>query len=151
MPTTDTRFAPVLEAVNDLNPYHLAAEAECSTPDSLTSAGARMLTSVQDAFAEALESALDDDPDLDVIDWANDEAHEIADNAPDVYTATRWAEFVDLGAYNEDPTDLGFDGSDMEAGAGICLYIIAERLVHRLAETAAEALASLDEDDDDGR
>lgn len=71
---------------------------------------------------------------------------EIADAAPDVYTHTRWQEFADLGAWQEDPTEIGSDGSDMTAAAGVCLYMIAERLAWALLGELAE---QDDEDDDE--
>jgi hypothetical protein len=43
-----------------------------------------------------------------------------------------WSEFTDLAAYQEDPTEYGVDGSDMEQSARVCLYIIAERLATAL-------------------
>lgn len=116
--------------IMDLKVYELARMADCGSPDSLESPGARFLESVRDAVAEAAEGNPEND------DWS-EEAAQIADDAPDVYTHQRWLEFVDLAAYQEDPTELG-EISDMTAAAGICLYIIAERLAFALFELAAE-------------
>lgn len=102
--------------------FTLARLAECGDPDSSDSPGARFLEYVQDRVNEAREYG-----ELD-----QDRIHEIADGAPDVYTHKLWAEFVDLEAYNEDPTDLGCDGTNMTQAAAVCLYIIAERLANAL-------------------
>lgn len=118
--------------------------AACGSPDSLDSAGAKFLVSVRDAVVEAVEFG-----EITIGSDANEDAiAEIADGAPDVYTATKWAEFVDLAAYQEDPTELGFDGSDMDKAADACLYIIAQRLAAALVEALAED-ADDDQDDED--
>jgi hypothetical protein len=103
--------------------YRLANEADCPGPDSPESAGAKMLTSIRDAVVEAWEYQ-DEAPSEDCIEEIITEA---ADNGPDIYTHQMWSEFVDLAAYNEDPTELGADASDMDKCARVCLYLIAER------------------------
>lgn len=124
--------------------WHLARLAECSDPDRHDgygfappfdapdgyepSPGARFLRGVEDDTLEALTDGRWDDD--------GDAAHEIADSAVPVYTHERWATFVDLGAYNEDARELGADADDMTAAAGVCLYIIAERLARAIAEDA---------------
>jgi hypothetical protein len=120
--------------------YRLANEAECAGPDSSESAGAKMLQSVRDAVVDAWEY---NDKDVSE-DAAVDIISEAADNGPDIYTHTLWQEFADLCAYREDPTDLGFDGSDMQQGARICLYLIAERC----ANAVMSALREIDDEDD---
>ena len=114
----------------DFNAYQLARLAECSSPDNLSSAGARFLTSVQNSVNDALS----DGETLESAEY-NNRLHEIADAAPDVYTYTRWQEFVDLEAYNEDPTELAVT-TNLTETAGICLYMIAERLARALFEAA---------------
>ena len=119
------------------NAFQLALLADCETPDSLTSAGAMFLLSIQTAAECHLTEC----------GGPHDECvHEIADAAPDVCTHQRWLEFVDLQAYNEDPSDLGADWADPTEAAGVCLYIIAERLATALFGDAAE---SDDEDADE--
>ena len=104
----------------------LASEACCASPVGPESAGAKMLESVRDAVVEAFEYN-----DSDVTDnMAQEIISEAADGGPDVYTYAMWAEFVDLAAYNEDPSDLGCDGSDMDQCARTCLYIIRGALRH---------------------
>lgn len=150
-------FAATLADLNDRTPYRLAGDADSGAPDAPDSAGSKMLESVRDGVVELIEQNRDDWHDIatnERTDRLNDngQVHEIADAAPDVYTHQRWAEFVDLQAYNEDPTELGDDGSDMTHAAAVCLYMIADRLAGTLIEEAAEfycdALAELDEEDE---
>jgi hypothetical protein len=105
------------DVLRNLSIYRLSNEAGCAGPDSVEpmSAGARFLDSIRDDVIDRIESepeilgrAFEDLDDDGMI-------HEIADSAPDVYTSTMWAEFVDLGAYQEDPTDLGIAQSDDDA------------------------------------
>lgn len=143
--TTTTERADLIEDIKARNAYHLSGDADCSSPDSHTSPGALMLLSVRDSVIEAIEYApaiLDDD------EW-HDMTHDIADQAPDVYAHTKWAEFVDLAAYNEDPSDLGAESDDMDKAASVCLYIIAERLAGALFSELAEADNEPENDDDD--
>lgn len=130
-----------------LTTWHLANLAGCASPDRgdgigvtpaldpmpTPSPGAEMLRRVEDAYREAVEYA------GDVCEWdADDGPHEIADGAPSLYTAEMWRQFADLGAWTEDPTELGFEGSEMDKGADICLYLIADRLVRALHAAAVE-------------
>jgi hypothetical protein len=103
--------------------------AECGDPDTQDSPGARLLDHVRDAVSEHIEWV--DEPVTDPFDYG-DAINEIADGAPDVYTHARWLEFVDLCAYEEDPSELGADCSDMTVAAGVALYMIAERLATAL-------------------
>lgn len=132
MTTTDTTDSPT--------PWRLARMAGCYDPDSETSAGATFLREVYDAATSERDQYDSDD---------SDAAHEIADGAVPIYTHAVWATFVDLGAYREDPTELGYDGSDMEQAAKVCLYMIAERLAVAAMEQASETDDD-DETDDDG-
>lgn len=126
------------ELFGDLNAYHLARLADCATPDGLESAGALFLNSIADAVAEQIAWNVTEDGQTteEAIATIRDESHEIADGAADVYTHAMWAEFVDLAAYNEDPSEYGHDSSDMDQLARTCLYIIAERLVYVLLDLA---------------
>jgi hypothetical protein len=131
----------VADGLRDLNAWQLSGRADCASPDSFESAGALFLTSVLDGvlelitwgatrWVEAVES--DDVPSLN----DDGEVSQIADDAPDIYTHRMWAEFVDLSAYLEDPTEYGVDRSDMEQSARVCLYMIAERLAFVLMDEA---------------
>lgn len=104
------------------------------------SPGARFLRSVEDAVYERWQEASEGTRRF--LSQQNDDTgmvHEIADAAPDVYTHTRWAEFHDLAAYNEEPGELAGDDATMTELAGVALYMIAERLAWALLEERAEA------------
>jgi hypothetical protein len=101
--------------------FALSNMAGCGCPDAIDSPGAQFLLGVQEMVNDR------DERDEDAI-------HEIADSAPDVYTYTRWQEFVDVAAWNEDLDDLGGSTGDMTQDAGVALYLIASRLAARLFE-----------------
>jgi hypothetical protein len=123
--------------------WQLANLAGCADPDEhdgigfdlpagaiedrrvIASPGANFLRSVEDAVREAFDYHEGQPGD----DW-----HEVADGAVPVYTHALWSTFVDLAAYNEDPSELGCEADDMTRAAGVCLYMIAERLAMALAE-----------------
>lgn len=138
-------YDDTLAKIKERNAYELAADAGCASPDTDTSPGAQLLTSVRDDVLEAVA-------DGSLVPGEDDDAgriHEIADGAPSVYTARKWAEFVDLAAYREDPSELlGGDASDMDKAASVCLYIIAERLANTLLTELAEARNEDDAEDD---
>src|SRR5262245_59250117 len=117
----------VHQYVMGLTPYTLASMADTASPDSTTSPGADWLQTIAHDFADMAED-IDDDDD------ASDTIHERADALVPIYTYDIWATFTDLGAWGEDPTDLGWSGEDMEKGAQVCLYIVAERLLSALLE-----------------
>lgn len=149
----EARAQAAVDAIKDRTVYSLAGDADCASPDSETSPGARLLTHVRDAVTDLIEydpdawrEAVDTD-DVQSLDY-NGAVSEIADGAPSVYTNTRWTEFADLAAWQEDPTELGFEGSDMTQAAGICLYMIAERLAWALIEEAKDNTPDADEDND---
>ncbi len=96
------------------------------------SPGADFLRSVESSTLEAIEYG-----------WNEDAAHEVADGAVPVYTGELWSVFVDVAAWQEDPSELGMEGSEgMEHLAGACLYLIGRRLAEAIADEA-------DDDDDD--
>ncbi len=120
------------DEIKSFTAYRLANEAEVTCPDSPESAGAVFLTSVRDATVELLEYK----PDVEPSDLDYDGAvHEIADGAPSCYTYTRWMQFTDLAAWQEDIEEYG-PPEDMNQGAAIALLEIARRLVNTLAEQA---------------
>lgn len=123
-------------ALRDLSPYALARLAECSTPDSPDSPGALMLRSIRDDVADALDHEVDDDVAYDI-------AHEIASDAPSIYVHRLWQQFVDLGAYEEDPSEvLGDSTCDMTQLASAALYAVSRRLVWELIGIAQQAEAT---------
>ena len=84
----------------------------------------------------------------------NGHLHEIADNAVPVYTHRKWQTFTQLGAYDEDVSEL-VHGREI-TGDDVCnaaLYIIADRLLRALSEELAdncdEAEADLPDEDED--
>lgn len=136
----------------DWTVHHLARAAECSDPDTLTSPGARFLTGVRDAVIEEWEYLGGTGVDVDAF---RDDLADTLDPCVPVYTSDLWSAFVDLGAYNEDPTDLGADASNMAQAAAVCLYVIGERLAHAVidaltAEPEPTYLLVLDTTEDPG-
>jgi hypothetical protein len=113
--------------MTDHNAYQLANIADIQSPDQKDSPGAVFLLSVQDAVNEAIEDKYQD---------MDEAAHEIADNAVPVYTYQMWQTFIDLCAWNEDPSEFGRESEDMSQQAGVCLYLIANRLADTLIEEA---------------
>lgn len=130
-------------------PHSLAAPADTYSPDSETSPGAVFLMRVRNDVAEHIAYRLEDEGSFDLDTFNDEDRHEIADSAVPIYTAEMWATFVDLGAWQEDPSELGFDASDMEQAAKVCLYMIAERLASDLADHVAAVLADIEPEDDD--
>ncbi len=103
------------------------------------SPGADFLRSVESSTLEAIEYG-----------WNEDAAHEVADGSVPVYTGELWSVFVDVAAWTEDPSELGYgaggwNDADMTTLAGACLYLIARRL----AEAIADEADTDDEDDED--
>ena len=132
----------VIEEIREYNAFQLAARVGAS-PDSLESPGAQMLVSVRDAVLERLEY-------IDADDWETEmeeAGHEIADGAPSVYTFTTWQQFVDLGAWQADISELGSGEDDMTRLAMIALYEIARTLVYAIAQEITESLIDPDETD----
>lgn len=126
-----------MNTVDDLRKleyWTLAEMADCAAPHSNRTVGAAFLVDVRDAFVEELER-FDREEDNDVI-------HEIASRAPDIYTYRRWQEFVDLGAWLEEPESGEWGTDELTDIAGIALFQIAERLCQAL-------LNMLREEDDD--
>lgn len=133
----------IVTEVKQWSAFRLSSEADCSSPDSLTSPGAEFLDTVRVATVERLNYLSDDDL-MSLPDSFTDVgAHnEIADGSVPVYTHDLWATFVDVGGYREDPSDYG-DGSEtnMDQLANVCLYLIAERLVGSIVESVGSMLS----------
>lgn len=109
--------------------WALARMAACADPDSATSPGGLWLRSVEEETLEAIVWRREHDEDFTLAGFVhNGGAHELADGAVPVYSGHLWAVFVDLAAWQEDPSDLAEPG-DMEQAAKAGLYLIAERLV----------------------
>lgn len=126
-----------LDEIRELNAFRLSDYAECGPPTRAESAGGMLLCSVRDGFIEAVEGGRFDAEDI------GDVSHEIADGAPDYRTYTRWQEFADLAAWQEEP-ESGEWPSDLTDAAAVALYQIAYRLVGALHSE----LETPDEDDE---
>ena len=128
---------------------HLASLAECHTPPR-GSDGARLLSYVAGETGDELALILDDlGPDATATqivaavqsfrDGDDDtRAEQIAEGAPDVVTAIRWAEFIDLHAWQEDIGEWDGVGHDLTTLAALALAEIARRLVDALAGEVIE-------------
>lgn len=133
--TPTTKAERLAEKVRAIGAYQLAGLADTFQPDSNESAGADLLHRVAENLAEAIVWETDEENRTiaEALDYIADERlHEIADGAVPIYTHEMWSAFTDLGAWQEDPTELGADASDMDAAARACLYMIADRLVSAL-------------------
>jgi hypothetical protein len=115
-----------VETIKAMEAFELARIADCASPDTSDSPGAKFLLGVRDAVVDELtHSHAADGYDL------ADILTEIAENAPSVYTHERWQEFVDLCAYTEDVTEFGSELT-MTSLAAIALHQIAYRLAAAL-------------------
>lgn len=141
--------------------WQLAGLADCGSPDVADgygfadfdteagdgSPGAEFLRRIEFSTYEVWDD-LEDKPAPEDI-WSIEDdgtVSSIADTAVAVYTHQRWAEFVDLAAYQEDVTEFGDQSEDMTTCAGVALYIIGMRLawaiLTELAEEHAEESAA---------
>lgn len=137
-------FDQIIIDINHRSVWALARDADCLTPD--TDKGQAFLVNVRDAVMERIEEGeWDDVADFDRL--FGDIVWEIADSAVPIYTHDLWTVFGDLGAYFEDPTELGFEGEDMNKGASTCLYMIADRLAASLREEVRDAIEADEEGD----
>ena len=121
------------DTIKNLNPFQLAREADCSSPDSAGSPGADFLARVKSGVLDALDYG---------VEYVEDSAAEVADGSIPVYTHQMWLTFVDLCGYQEDVSEFGpvDEPNDVATRA---LYIIAERLAMNLLTNA------MAEDDDE--
>jgi len=138
-----------LEEIKGWRPAVLAGSdlADCLCPDADDSAGGKFLADVRDKVVKLIEDGVLD-PESDHRDNYDGEISTIADNAPDVYTHTKWSEFVDLGAYHEEPEFDDDWGTDLDKAASMALYQIAERLAYALIREWRDGLEQEAEDDD---
>jgi len=116
-----------LDEVATLPVYRLSDMADCPEPSDET--GRLFLVSIRNDFVDRAKHGYEDEDEL---------IHEVADNAPSLYTHRMWCEFVELCAYREDVSDYVTNDTDMEQRARVALYMIAERLVRRLVEELAD-------------
>lgn len=131
MNSTMTKVEDLLKEMGERTSYNLAHEAECMWPDHhTTSPGAKFLTGIRDAVIDQADDIVGDQ--WEDIPW------EIADAAVPVYTHELWMTFVDLGAYREDPEELG-SSDDMDGKGRTCLYLIADRLARSMVGELRDA------------
>lgn len=91
-------------------------------PDSTShyehSAGALFLINVQNEFNDAMNDGMSE------YDW-DTTIFEIADGAPSTYTSQAWKEYVDLGAYEMNTSDImNADGSGLTRS--VCYPALSE-------------------------
>lgn len=123
-----------IDEMRDASAYILADMAQCESPDSHSSPGAKFLDSVRDEVVRAIE-----DGRITIDDFDDDgQLHGIADDAPSIWTHERWRQFVDLGAYHEEPEFDDAWPKDLNKTAAIALYQIADRLTRALCEAWRE-------------
>lgn len=130
-----------IKAIAGYNDHQLANRADSYAGNDEASA---FFYSIRDSVLERAEDIDAEDWDQQMVEDYSGQAHEIADGAPDVYTWTRWQEFAGTQAWQEDLSELGWEGGDLTEAAGIALYMIAQRLV---AELAVEIQDSITDDD----
>lgn len=131
---------PIRAEIEALTTFRLAYEIDCTSPDSPTSPGASMLDSVRTSTLEAIDY-LDTDDLFNLPDSLDDEMNEIADGAVSIYTAEKWSQFTDLAAWTEDIDGYG-EIKDMDQGATLALYSIADRLTRWIAQDVADRLSA---------
>ena len=116
------------DTIQELTAFELTDEglADCHAPDALDSPGAHLLLWVRDEVLR-IWSELNEETRAKVYD----ELDLIASKAADQRSPQRWAEFVDLAAYEQEP-DYGYWPEDLTEAAGAALEQIANRLAKRL-------------------
>jgi hypothetical protein len=107
------------------NAYELANLADVPSPDSLESPGALFLLRIQET--------VNDYRNYESVDDMADMVSEIADGAVPIYTYEKWQTFTDLAAWTQAEDVMEFGPiTDMDQGATLALYVIAERLASQL-------------------
>jgi len=122
--------------------WTLASRVDCRVD---TDAAQAFLASVRDAIVGLTDEISADDWEREVVEDYSGSRHEIADNAPDVYTWTLWQEFIGTAAYtwDDDARDLECEnaGTSMEDRARLRLYLIADALAVSIANDILESLS----------
>jgi len=121
--TNTTTLAESIERMKALSAGELAIMAGCGFPDSNESIGALTLTGIRDDLAECVLGGW----------WTEDSAYELADNAPSVYTAIMWSQFVDLALYSSEHVEDMGDLISPNALPALSIYKMALTLVQSLA------------------
>jgi hypothetical protein len=109
--------------------------------------GASFLAGVRDAVIEQAGY-------IAPADWAREMcnggemAHEIADGAPNVYTAVKWGQFYGVYGWDWDASDLIDPAAGMDAAAGVVLYDIARHIIADIADDIQGLIDDADDDDE---
>jgi hypothetical protein len=108
--------------------WELANMTDAMNPNTATSAGAKWLIDVHDAWADVRLS----------YDYTDLMIFETADGIVPISTYDCWAVFTDLGAWEIDLSDYSPSSEDLTSIARLALYVIAEQLITALenGETA---------------
>lgn len=132
------------DEIRVLTAYQLSDRyaADCLTPDSLTSEGAEFLAGVRDAVLEQWDYGV-------LAKNKEDVASEIANEAPDIHTYTKWQQFVDLGAWQEEAPDEW--PSNLDQAASVALYMIAQRLASVLLDSLFAWQEAVEAEEEDGQ
>jgi hypothetical protein len=143
------------DALSAESAYELATYADCQSPDTLDSPGARYLAAVRDAVVRAIsDGEIMREGTGAMIAAATDRGEvisRIADEAHLIYTYNKWQAFTDLCAYqraDDVAEDMGTPGG-MDQWADLCLYSIAEDLCNTVCRELDEQCGE-DSDGDDG-
>jgi hypothetical protein len=131
-----------IETVAEMSVFELADWADCLSPDKKDSPGAKLLDHTRTQILYRIKNWRESNPDaslVEVVDALDEDYWQVADEAPSIYTHERWQEFVDLGAYQEEPEISGVWPKDLTEAAGYALYQIADRLARRIAQEIADS------------
>lgn len=133
-----------LDEIRELNAFQLAADdlAGCGTPDSSESAGATLLFDVRNGFVDYVTAH----PGV-TADNARDAVFYIVDGAVSIYTHTKWQQFIDLQAYQEEPESGEDWPADLDKASDYALAQIADRLAYALIGAWEESQDEADEDE----
>jgi hypothetical protein len=139
-----------IEELTAESAYGLPSYADCGTPDTRISPGAKYLVGIRDAVARAITDGEIVPGGQDASGDRSDVISRIANDAHLIYTHNKWLTFTDLAAYQRAEDVAGdFGGfSTMDAWADACLYSVAEELCHGICRELDGQCVS--EDDDQG-
>jgi hypothetical protein len=117
-----------LQRIKDRSAWNLAADAGCGSPASETSAGAMLLAVARDVFVRSAGQASSPD---DIVYVGGSYCNQALD-LPSYHIGTAWVQFIDLGAWQEDPPDGGDWPTSLCDAARMALSAILARLFFSL-------------------
>lgn len=125
-----------IDGIKKLRTHDLASLAECLAPDPHESAGIAFLERIRNAVLDHVEKGLAETGEVvsEFIRWEREAIQDdVANKAPSQDTPRKWREFVELGAYREDLSDMGTPTDTTPGGwAEVAIFKIAFRLVSNL-------------------